>query len=497
MAFMEKRTPQFKGTRGTPHGARRHRPARPGPLHRRASRTSGSPTCAPNAPVYHHPEPDGPGFWVITKHADVITCNRDAGTFSSDQARAAAWSGSRSGLGMQPARPRRAGGKLMLMMDPPDHTRYRKLVNRGFTPRMIGQLETAHPRPHRPGPRRGRGQGRRDRLRRRRRRRAAARGDRRAHRRAQRGPPQDLRVEQPHDRLRGPRVHRSPTRRCSTPRSRCSCTPSSWPSSGASEPARRHHHRAAQRRGRRRVAVGHGLQPLLPAAVGRRQRDDPQRHLPRDERVPREPRPVRSCSSSDPSATSPAPSRRSCGGRRRSCTSGATAPRTSSSAARRSRQATRSASGTSRRNRDEDVFDDPFRFDITRDPNPHIALRRRRSPLLPRRAARPHGDPRCCSRSWPSAYPRSRRSVRPTACAATSSAASSTCPSPSTRPDETACGGRRGALRRRPPRCRPPRGGGPAAAPRRRRAPGASRSGRPWRGCPSPRRRPRSRTGRR
>jgi len=30
---------------------------------------------------------------------------------------------------------------MMLMMDPPDHTRYRKLVNRGFTPRMIGQLE--------------------------------------------------------------------------------------------------------------------------------------------------------------------------------------------------------------------------------------------------------------------------------------------------------------------------------------------------------------------
>ena len=34
-----------------------------------------------------------------------------------------------------------ATGQLMLNMDPPDHTRYRKLVNRGFTPRMIRQLE--------------------------------------------------------------------------------------------------------------------------------------------------------------------------------------------------------------------------------------------------------------------------------------------------------------------------------------------------------------------
>ena len=40
-----------------------------------------------NEPVYHHPEPDGPGFWVITKHDDVMTCNRDAGTFSSAAAR--------------------------------------------------------------------------------------------------------------------------------------------------------------------------------------------------------------------------------------------------------------------------------------------------------------------------------------------------------------------------------------------------------------------------
>ncbi|MEO6318771.1 MAG: cytochrome P450 [Acidimicrobiales bacterium] len=97
-----------------------------------------------NAPVYKHPEPDGPGFWVITKHADVISCNRDAGAFSSDQERGGVVGLEEGGLGGGTEEERAArdsGGRLMLMMDPPDHTRYRKLVNRGFTPRMIGQLE--------------------------------------------------------------------------------------------------------------------------------------------------------------------------------------------------------------------------------------------------------------------------------------------------------------------------------------------------------------------
>jgi cholest-4-en-3-one 26-monooxygenase len=92
-----------------------------------------------NQPLYKHPEPEGRGFWVVTKHADVIACNRDAGTFSSAQAR-----GGVVGLednNMMQTEAEEAGGRMMLMMDPPDHTRYRKLVNRGFTPRMIGMLE--------------------------------------------------------------------------------------------------------------------------------------------------------------------------------------------------------------------------------------------------------------------------------------------------------------------------------------------------------------------
>ena len=106
-------------------------------------RTSGSPTCGTTAPVYFHPEPGGPGFWVITKHADVITVGRDGATFSSDQKR-----GGVVGLegraedygGFE------QGGNLMLTMDAPEHTRYRKLVNRGFTPRQIAHARAAHPR---------------------------------------------------------------------------------------------------------------------------------------------------------------------------------------------------------------------------------------------------------------------------------------------------------------------------------------------------------------
>ena len=90
------------------------------------------------APIYRHPEPDGPGFWVFTKHEDVSVLNRDWAALSSDQER-----GGVIGLEEldQAERKRReasqSGGNLMLTMDPPDHTRYRKLVNRGFTPKVI------------------------------------------------------------------------------------------------------------------------------------------------------------------------------------------------------------------------------------------------------------------------------------------------------------------------------------------------------------------------
>src|SRR5438132_2304893 len=85
------------------------------------------------APVYKHPEPDGPGFWVVTKYDDVVAVGRDGATFSSDQRR-----GGVVGLETLPGAAEFIGdGRLMLTMDPPEHTRYRKLVNRGFTPRQM------------------------------------------------------------------------------------------------------------------------------------------------------------------------------------------------------------------------------------------------------------------------------------------------------------------------------------------------------------------------
>jgi cholest-4-en-3-one 26-monooxygenase len=90
-----------------------------------------------NAPVYKHPEPDGPGFWVITKYDDVVTVGRDGATYSSDQMR-----GGVVVLEEMPeAQDFGEGGRLMLTMDAPEHTRYRKLVNRGFTPRQMRMLE--------------------------------------------------------------------------------------------------------------------------------------------------------------------------------------------------------------------------------------------------------------------------------------------------------------------------------------------------------------------
>jgi cholest-4-en-3-one 26-monooxygenase len=86
-----------------------------------------------NEPVFHHPEPNGPGFWVVSKHTDVRAISRDPVGYSSRQVAPL-----EDYRGTSPVP---GGAKVLLTMDPPEHTANRKLVNRGFTPRMINALE--------------------------------------------------------------------------------------------------------------------------------------------------------------------------------------------------------------------------------------------------------------------------------------------------------------------------------------------------------------------
>ena len=90
-----------------------------------------------HAPIYRHPEPaGGPGFWVVSRYDDVVTINRDGQSFSSEQTRGGVVALDDVGA----SRSLSSEGRMMLSMDAPDHTRYRSLVNRGFTPRMINML---------------------------------------------------------------------------------------------------------------------------------------------------------------------------------------------------------------------------------------------------------------------------------------------------------------------------------------------------------------------
>jgi cytochrome P450 len=83
-------------------------------------------------PVHWHRERDGPGFWALTRYADVVQVSRDPLTFSSQA----------GGTMIADAPPAQLAmlRLMMLNMDPPQHTTLRKLVNKGFTPSAVARL---------------------------------------------------------------------------------------------------------------------------------------------------------------------------------------------------------------------------------------------------------------------------------------------------------------------------------------------------------------------
>ncbi len=69
-----------------------------------------------NAPVYWHDEPNGPGFWAITKYEDVRTISRLPKIFSSYETSVMLPDPDPMGLYAQRL--------MMLNMDPPQHDRF-------------------------------------------------------------------------------------------------------------------------------------------------------------------------------------------------------------------------------------------------------------------------------------------------------------------------------------------------------------------------------------
>ena len=80
---------------------------------------------------------NGPGFWLLTRYADVVAVLRHP-RMSRDPRRSAQYQRIREANGGQD--PWADAAPSMLFVDPPDHTRLRTLVNKAFTPPAIARL---------------------------------------------------------------------------------------------------------------------------------------------------------------------------------------------------------------------------------------------------------------------------------------------------------------------------------------------------------------------
>jgi len=78
---------------------------------------------------------DDEGYWAVTRHADILAVSKTPEIYSSTRNTAL--------IRFKEGTPRESidmQGIILLNMDPPQHTRMRGIVSRGFTPRAIGNL---------------------------------------------------------------------------------------------------------------------------------------------------------------------------------------------------------------------------------------------------------------------------------------------------------------------------------------------------------------------
>lgn len=83
-------------------------------------------------PVHWNPEKDGRGFWAVMRYEDIRSVHRNPEVFSSEI----------GGTSLEDLEPEHVEArKSMIDMDPPRHDELRALVNRRFTPRAVGVWE--------------------------------------------------------------------------------------------------------------------------------------------------------------------------------------------------------------------------------------------------------------------------------------------------------------------------------------------------------------------
>src|SRR5215468_2254568 len=93
-----------------------------------------------DAPISFHEEfepppevplPKGPGYWAVTRHADVVAASRRSDLFCS---------GKGVNIPDMPVELNEFFGS-MIAMDDPRHARLRSIVSRGFTPKTLARLQ--------------------------------------------------------------------------------------------------------------------------------------------------------------------------------------------------------------------------------------------------------------------------------------------------------------------------------------------------------------------